>query len=56
MSHVLPTLPDGRVLRTGDEVLGFVSRSLEPYRGFHKFMRALPAVLEARLRTKGVQG
>lgn len=42
------TLPDGRVLRAGNEVLGFVSRSLEPYRGFHIFMRALPAVLAAR--------
>ncbi|RJK99213.1 glycosyltransferase [Paracoccus aestuarii] len=42
------TLPDGRVLRAGDEVLSFVSRSLEPYRGFHVFMRALPEVLKAR--------
>ena len=42
------TLPDGRVLRAGDEVLSYVSRSLEPYRGFHIFMRALPAVLAAR--------
>lgn len=42
------TLPDGRVLRAGDEVLSYVSRSLEPYRGFHVFMRALPAVLAAR--------
>lgn len=41
-------LPDGRVLRAGDEVLTYVSRSLEPYRGFHAFMRALPAVLAAR--------
>ncbi|CAM3265649.1 glycosyltransferase [Paracoccus nototheniae] len=41
-------LPDGRVLSAGDEVLSFVSRSLEPYRGFHIFMRALPAVQEAR--------
>ncbi|MEE2861372.1 MAG: glycosyltransferase [Pseudomonadota bacterium] len=41
-------LPDGRVLRAGDEVLSFVSRSLEPYRGFHVFMRALPQVLAAR--------
>ncbi|WP_199260429.1 glycosyltransferase [Paracoccus binzhouensis] len=41
-------LPDGRKLRAGDEVLTYVSRSLEPYRGFHRFMRALPAVLRAR--------
>ena len=42
------TLPNGRVLRAGDEVLSFVSRSLEPYRGFHVFMRALPRVLAER--------
>lgn len=42
------TLPDGQVLRSGDEVLTFVSRNLEPYRGFHIFMRALPDVLSAR--------
>ncbi len=42
------TLPDGRTLRAGDEVLSYVSRSLEPYRGFHIFMRALPQVLAAR--------
>ena len=41
-------LPDGRVLAAGDEVLGFVNRNLEPYRGYHIFMRALPAVLKAR--------
>lgn len=42
------TLPNGRVLRAGDEVLTFVNRNLEPYRGYHIFMRALPAILEAR--------
>ncbi|WP_299909312.1 glycosyltransferase family 4 protein [uncultured Paracoccus sp.] len=42
------TLPNGQVLRAGDEVLSFVNRSLEPYRGFHVFMRALPEVLAAR--------
>ncbi|MFN3991361.1 MAG: glycosyltransferase [Tabrizicola flagellatus] len=41
-------LPDGRELRRGDEVLTYVARNLEPYRGFHIFMRALPAVLKAR--------
>ena len=42
------TLPGGQVLRPGDEVLTYVSRSLEPYRGFHRFMRALPEVMRAR--------
>lgn len=42
------TLPSGQQLQGGDEVLSFVSRSLEPYRGFHVLMRALPAVLAAR--------
>ncbi|MDB6178841.1 glycosyltransferase [Paracoccus sp. Z330] len=41
-------LPGGKRLTSGDEVLSFVSRSLEPYRGFHIFMRALPEVLAAR--------
>jgi glycosyltransferase involved in cell wall biosynthesis len=41
-------LPDGRVLAPGDEVLTFVNRNLEPYRGYHILMRALPEVLAAR--------
>jgi len=41
-------LPDGRVLTRSDQVVSFVSRNLEPYRGFHVFMRALPE-LQRRL-------
>ncbi len=41
-------LPGGATLQSGDEVLTYVARNLEPYRGFHTFMRALPAVLAAR--------
>ncbi|WP_374302956.1 glycosyltransferase [Paracoccus sp. (in: a-proteobacteria)] len=48
------TLPNGQVLRAGDEVLSYVSRSLEPYRGFHIFMRALPEILAARPGTQVV--
>ena len=42
------TLPDGRRLTRGQEVVTFVARNLEPLRGYHIFMRALPAILRDR--------
>lgn len=38
----------GKRLTRDDEVVTFVSRSLEPVRGFHVFMRALPRLLAQR--------
>ncbi|MFT8242476.1 glycosyltransferase [Roseomonas sp. BN140053] len=42
------TLPDGSVLKPGDEVVTYVARGLEPYRGFPTFLRALPELLRRR--------
>lgn len=45
------TLQDdqGRALRlaAGDQLVTYVGRNLEPFRGYHQFMRALPAILKA---------
>jgi glycosyltransferase involved in cell wall biosynthesis len=38
------------VLGRKDEVVTYVSRNLEPYRGFHVFMRALPIIQRRRPR------
>ncbi len=39
-------LRGGLSLSRDDQVITYSARNLEPYRGFHVFMRALPAVLE----------
>ena len=41
-------LPNGKVVTKSDEVVTFASRNLEPLRGYHVFMRALPEILRAR--------
>ena len=41
-------LHNGLTLTRDDEVVTFVNRNLEPYRGYHVFMRALPRLLRER--------
>ena len=40
------SLPNGRTLASGQPVVTYVARNLEPYRGFHIFMRSLPRLLK----------
>lgn len=44
----------GLVLRHGDEVVTFINRNLEPMRGYHQFMRALPQILQRRPKARVV--
>lgn len=46
--------PDGKkiTLTRSDEIITFVNRNLEPYRGYHIFMRALPKILRLRPKVK----
>jgi glycosyltransferase involved in cell wall biosynthesis len=46
--QVRARLKNGTELSREDEVITFVARHLEPYPGFHVFMRALPALLRSR--------
>lgn len=39
---------DDLSLTRDDEVITFINRNLEPYRGYHAFMRALPKLLKKR--------
>ncbi len=47
-------LPNGRELTAKDEVITYVARNLEPYRGFPTFMRALPRLLKERPKAQVV--
>lgn len=44
--HIQVTLNKNFVLTKQDQVVTFVNRNLEPCRGFHVFMRSLPALLQ----------
>jgi glycosyltransferase involved in cell wall biosynthesis len=44
--HASFQLPNGRRLTGADSVVTYVSRNLEPYRGFHTFARSLPRLLD----------
>jgi glycosyltransferase involved in cell wall biosynthesis len=47
-------LPNGRQLNASNEVVTFVARNLEPVRGYHIFMRALPEILARRPKAEVV--
>jgi len=38
------TLPDGKVLNPNDPIVTFINRTLEPYRGCHTMIRAIPDI------------
>jgi glycosyltransferase involved in cell wall biosynthesis len=42
----------GIALTAQDEVVTYVARNLEPYRGFHSFMRAIPEIQRRRPKAK----
>jgi glycosyltransferase involved in cell wall biosynthesis len=44
----------GLTLEPGAEVVSFVARNLEPYRGFHRFMRMLPQLQALRPKAQVV--
>lgn len=46
------TLNGKLTLTRQDEIITFVNRNLEPYRGYHIFIRALPEILRCRPRAR----
>ena len=44
----------GRSVTREDEIFTYMARNMEPVRGFHTFMRALPLILDARPNARAV--
>lgn len=42
------TLPNGKTFKPGDEVMTYIARNFEPYRGFPTFMKAAEILLRER--------
>jgi glycosyltransferase involved in cell wall biosynthesis len=43
------TLPNGAQLNSGQKIVTYVARSLEPYRGFHIFMKSIVYLLNQEI-------
>ena len=43
-TNISITLPDGAVVTNKDNVITFINRRLEPYRGVHSFIRSIPRI------------
>jgi glycosyltransferase involved in cell wall biosynthesis len=52
--HAVFRLPSGKSFTKDDEVITYAARNLEPLRGYHMFMRALPQILQKRPRAHAV--
>jgi glycosyltransferase involved in cell wall biosynthesis len=52
--RVLKVGQEGVRITSRDEIITFVSRNLEPYRGFNTFMRALPRILRNRPKARAL--
>ena len=50
--NVSLTLNGNLLLTREAEIITFVNRNLEPYRGYHTFMRSLPGILAARPKAR----